>query len=1019
MKKMRKKTAFGTEFAFHSGRSAAFLLLALSFFLQVSTPDLRGADLPAIHIASDGKNAASASLGETSAENVPSKSETPAPPASQASSGESSAASKSETGGQSTAGEAQTVYVIPVETASFNGIVPGKTTREELHKLFGKPANSQKDGVGKGIDLEEFELEGFKAAAFHIIDGKVYGIIAEFPEAIHARQLAKDLGTEHIQSVFLTDEKGTIKGEIFPEIGLAFGYDPSKPLGKVEDMANAPESIPMNTIQIIFQPVGPDPFLLRAETWVDVDPKRAHTDILQALKLDPKNEKALAYRKVLEEAVPELKNAKLPVSPQENAQTDAPQGQSSPKTETGTEGSAAPETADSQTAASDGSGTEEASSSSDVPIDQLDPPSLETIGEELADVPIRQKKSDVSENRPESGTPEQNAETALTPEENAKSGSLPETEKEGAELEAPGIRPSLEELEAQVQAELGARSDTPEKEAAPKAEEADSTALPDTLPPALPADTETDLSTEEGETVPEAAAEIPETNKKTEAGSADEQAPELPPASVPSVPAVPEEKPLPPTLDAIDQDPAQLPQLPDQIVLPEEPASTGSFRPLTPEQKAAAPLDLPSDLNAELTQLDPQPGQKSEMEDTAPPQLTFEDELFEKVEYLARNQHTDQAMELLTEMRKRFVDNPFVLYRSNLLEGDILMVSGISNAEQAFLCHRRAAEQGENLLESGKSVHGRKYPLTLEERLRVQRILLDSWLGIAGDIAVGPWEPKTTNCRKWLEKISQLAGEMTQTLEKNAPDEAVRLRYRIAFQSLTIAVSLGQHMEQTPYAEAFLNAGMEMLKNAAHAQEYYQICMESSLLLDDTATVSLQREEIVLAQKYLKRAISMMEQVRSHKKKSSTEETFLLSQLYYHQGRIFAFQAKKLEKAAGMTLAQKNRKKTDLHAEAVKCYERSIPYLMEVIRSKQWKDLQLLGRIVNGMSVSYTETHDIKRAVILVKTGIYCLEQYVQNHPEEKMCLRIPYRNMIRLLEFQGDEKLKAEYQKKLQAILL
>ena len=87
MKKMRKKTAFGTEFAFHSGRSAAFLLLALSFFLQVSTPDLRGADLPAIHIASDGKNAASASLGETSAEHVPSKSETPAPPASQASSG--------------------------------------------------------------------------------------------------------------------------------------------------------------------------------------------------------------------------------------------------------------------------------------------------------------------------------------------------------------------------------------------------------------------------------------------------------------------------------------------------------------------------------------------------------------------------------------------------------------------------------------------------------------------------------------------------------------------------------------------------------------------------------------------------------------------------------------------------------------------------------------------------------------------------------------------------------------------
>ncbi|MDO4628022.1 MAG: hypothetical protein Q4C70_02435, partial [Planctomycetia bacterium] len=208
-------------------------------------------------------------------------------------------------------------YAVPVETASFNGIVPGQTQVAQLRKDFGNPANTQINGAGKGIDVEEYKIEGFKAVAFHVMNKTVMAVIAELEESVNARDLATGLGMSHIQSVFITDEKGTIKGEIYPEIGVAFAYDPNKPLGNVADMAKNPTGVPMNALQILFQPVGPEPFLLRAETWVDIDPKRSYRDILQALKMDPKNEQALTYQKILTEAVPELKRMTLEeLSPQ-------------------------------------------------------------------------------------------------------------------------------------------------------------------------------------------------------------------------------------------------------------------------------------------------------------------------------------------------------------------------------------------------------------------------------------------------------------------------------------------------------------------------------------------------------------------------------------------------------------------------------------------------------------------------------------------------------------------------------
>lgn len=909
-----------TTFAFETAGFASLLL----FLLPGNELGAQEQSLPAIHISSESRTETAQpknSSGSThSYSNVqPQAMEAAATPSlgSEASTSDAQTNSAAQTPSTSESKPAaeQTIYEIPVETASFNGITPGKTTLDELHKSFGEPARIQKDGAGKGIDVEEYQIEGFKGVAFHIINQTVYGIIAELAQTINARQLAGDLGMAHIQSVFMVDEKGTIKGEIFPEIGVALAYDPSQKLGNVEQMTQSPESIPMNVLQIIFQTVSADPFLLRAETWVDVDPKRAYGDIQQALKLEPENEKALAYLKVLEEAVPELKNGGTPIPP--------------------------------------GTSTPETNSSSQIAQSSPNAPELNAPQDPLASQTASQENASLTELDP--------------PDLDSLEGNG--TENTSAQLN------TLEKLEQQA-----VLPSEPAAAPLPGSAGIEENELPSALaPPELPGDL----------------------------------------TDAPSLPdAMPKEEPLPNSLQELSEENQN--SEPQEESLPDTVSSAGlqdgSLR-ADPNQKQTA-LDMPNDLLKEFNSLESKSESPAE---EIPTTLSFENELFEKVEYLAKNQNQEQALELLVEIRKKFLDNPFVSFRANLVEGDILVLEETPNIEQAFLCHRRAAEQGKKLLEAGKVIRGRMYPLTDSEKLTVQELLLNAQLGIAGDIAAGPWEPKVQNTRKWLNEAQLLMNEIFKAQETRQPKAAHRLRYEAQFRTLTILCSLGKEADVSECVKTFLEVNLTILKQAKSSQEYADICMKSALILDDASQICVLRNEMENAQRCLNRAIAMMEQIEENKKRTKKElsinESFLFSQLYYHKGMIFSLMAGSENGLKEMTLAEQNEKKEALHQEAVTWYDKSIPYLMNVIKKKEWKDLLQLGKIVNGMSISYTETGDMKKAYVLLKTAIFCLEQHVEAHPEDKNQLKTPYQNMIQLLEFMGKKEEMEEIRQKLKGV--
>ena len=806
---------------------------------------------------------------------------------------ESEADAQSEKEAQPEAEEgSQEAYEQPVETVAFNGITPSKTTVKELHEMLGEPVKVRKNGAGEGIDVEEYKIDGFKGVDFHVMEGKVFGVIAEFPESVNARKLAADLGMEHIQSVFLTNEKGVIQGEIFPEIGVAYAYDPSQKLGTIEEMQKDPQNVPMNVIQLVFQPVGPEPFLIRAETWVDIDQKRAYKDVLQALKLDPENKRALGYKKVLEEAVPSLKDE---VKLSEDAPKDGESKKDEPKND-------------------------------DLMLETLTPPPLESISEDAGD------QEDAKE------TSSEKSESEKKDQDESKSDELKlEDAPEIGELEAP----SVDSL-------VGETGEGKKDEKTEKAEDANE--LPVTL----------DL-----EDPGEEAKESPKEESKKEAETKSESKPSA-----------------------------------------ESAEGNGSLRPMTGEE-ADPSLDLPQELSEDLAKLKEIDSEKQMLPSKEQPVLTFEDALFQKVETLAQNGKIQEAQELLMEIRKRFIDNPFISFRANLVEGDILMILPSPDVEEAFNCHRMASEQGEKLL-SGKVYRGRKYPLTKEETRRVKLFLLDVWLGAAGDLVLSPSDEKK-EVEKWLEKVAMTLLELVpENIEDFSWAEA-NLCYRISYRMLSILLEAGNDEEIAEEVKHHLAVTMKMLSLAKNSTEYFSICLKTSLLLDDASTIMISKGRFKNAEEFLDRGIKFMEQVKSHREKVMIDEEFLLAQLYYHRGQVLVLSAAK----------DPEDEKIQAHEKAVEWYEKALPVLLEVIKTKQWHDLLQLGKIMNGMSVSYVKLGNPQKAMILLKTGIFCLEQHVESNPRDAAQLRVPYKNMIRVLKFLNQNDEAQVYQRKMEDLNL
>ena len=187
---------------------------------------------------------------------------------------------------------------VAVEAASFKGVTPGVTTLDEVEKTWGAPREVSKQGTKL---MQLFSVEPFSRVEVSYFENKVASVVIRFDQAFPADSVAQQLELSNIRPVLVSNEVGEILGQVYPERGVLFAFEPSEVPGKAS----------MQVGQIILEPISAEPFVLRAETAVDNRPEKALQDVQQGLKLDPKVARAhwLLARLTMVSGDPEMAQA--------------------------------------------------------------------------------------------------------------------------------------------------------------------------------------------------------------------------------------------------------------------------------------------------------------------------------------------------------------------------------------------------------------------------------------------------------------------------------------------------------------------------------------------------------------------------------------------------------------------------------------------------------------------------------------------------------------------------------------
>jgi tetratricopeptide (TPR) repeat protein len=161
-----------------------------------------------------------------------------------------------------------------IDPASFRGVYPGKTTREELDTAWGAGEPFSRDDGTHGFT---WKIEPFERVDV-VLDGDVVSSIRiKLADPVAVADLAKQLEIADLKSVSVLDEQGVSVGEVFPERGVVLSVNPGT----------------RSAVAVMLEPLDPEAFILRAEGELDSDTASAVADLTSALQIDPTNVRAL------------------------------------------------------------------------------------------------------------------------------------------------------------------------------------------------------------------------------------------------------------------------------------------------------------------------------------------------------------------------------------------------------------------------------------------------------------------------------------------------------------------------------------------------------------------------------------------------------------------------------------------------------------------------------------------------------------------------------------------------------
>ncbi len=162
---------------------------------------------------------------------------------------------------------------LAIDPASFRGVLPGKSTREELIAGWGEGETFTREDGSKGLF---WKVEPFERVEVVLDGDTVSSIFIRLNQPVPVAELARQLEIADLRTVTVLDENGVSIGESFPERGVVFSVTPGTHAA----------------VAVMLEPLDAESFVLRAEADMEVSLGDSLADLQYAVKIDPTHVRA-------------------------------------------------------------------------------------------------------------------------------------------------------------------------------------------------------------------------------------------------------------------------------------------------------------------------------------------------------------------------------------------------------------------------------------------------------------------------------------------------------------------------------------------------------------------------------------------------------------------------------------------------------------------------------------------------------------------------------------------------------
>jgi tetratricopeptide (TPR) repeat protein len=164
---------------------------------------------------------------------------------------------------------------VRLDPVSFHDLQPGVSTLADVNARLGAPA---RDATKLGSGKRTYAIAPFKQVDVSLNQGKVTSIVAHYNQPAPLAEATQQFVPAVAGAVEVLDDAGHALGVAFPERGVVFAYAPGG-----RDVA-----------QVLFDPIDPESFFMRAERCKDRSPQQSLADIEFVLQKRGKHGPALA-----------------------------------------------------------------------------------------------------------------------------------------------------------------------------------------------------------------------------------------------------------------------------------------------------------------------------------------------------------------------------------------------------------------------------------------------------------------------------------------------------------------------------------------------------------------------------------------------------------------------------------------------------------------------------------------------------------------------------------------------------